>query len=76
MLAGALFNIKGSQLCFLTANHIVADLVSWRIILEDPEEFFSFLGNRRREDGAFQLWCDLQAKHSRNQIDLSQGHSL
>ena len=72
MLAGALFNINGSQLCFITAHHLVVDLVSWRIILEDLEDLLTAGKQMMEEIVSFPSWCDLQAKHSLNYLDPKQ----
>ncbi|KAI9691601.1 MAG: NRPS [Bathelium mastoideum] len=61
-----LFNMAGGdQLLFMVGHHLVIDLVSWRIILEDMEEL---LTNPERSSIAdppmpFQTWCNLQAQH-------------
>ncbi|KAL9079438.1 MAG: hypothetical protein Q9157_001692 [Trypethelium eluteriae] len=61
-----LFNMSGGdQLVFMVGHHLVIDLVSWRIILEDMEEL---LTNPQRSSIAdpplpFQTWCQLQAEH-------------
>ncbi|KAJ1972764.1 hypothetical protein H4R35_004493, partial [Dimargaris xerosporica] len=36
-VAGGLLNVDGTQVLFLAVHHLVVDLVSWRILLEDLE---------------------------------------
>ena len=62
------FNIaSGSQLLFMTGHHLVIDLVSWRVILEDVEELLSGAGEAPDHEMVlpFQTWCQLQAEHCR-----------
>lgn len=42
LFVAELFNDGGENKIFLTAHHLVIDLVSWRIILADLEEFLRF----------------------------------
>ncbi|KAK8031980.1 hypothetical protein PG990_001714 [Apiospora arundinis] len=53
------------QLLFLTAHHLVIDLVSWRIVLEELEQ--SLRGQPLPEPTglSFQSWMKLQADHAR-----------
>ena len=66
LFAVDLFNMaEGDQLIFMVGHHLVIDLVSWRIILEDFEELLS---NPQSSSKAFvplpfQTWCQLQAEH-------------
>ena len=60
------FNMTGgSQLLFMTGHHLVIDLVSWRVILEDVEELLVGTGAASDREAAlpFQTWCQLQAEH-------------
>ena len=63
-----LFNIHdGQQFLFLVAHHLIIDVVSWQVILEDMEELLS---NRNAASlleptAPFQAWCQLQAEHAR-----------
>ena len=64
-----LFNISGGdQLVFMVGHHLVIDLVSWRIILEDVEELLMDPGNSLATDAPlpFQTWCHLQAEHCKS----------
>lgn len=67
LFAMDLFNIKdGSQLLFMTAHHLVVDLVSWRVILQDLEELL--LNPASVSDAqpslSFQTWCKRQVENA------------
>lgn len=66
LLAGTLINMAGGEKrLFLTIHHVVVDLVSWRIILQDLETLL-----KSSRDGimaslpppplSFPGWCNLQ----------------
>lgn len=68
------------QALFVTIHHLVIDLVSWRIILEELE--CVLLGNDlpRTTSASFQSWRALQAEHAfkmkkASEIALERGHS-
>ena len=69
MFAADLVDVNGEdQLLFMVAHHLVIDLVSWRIILQDVEELLldpkaSILSEKPLP---FQTWCRLQAEHCRD----------
>ncbi|KAJ5794166.1 AMP-dependent synthetase/ligase [Penicillium paradoxum] len=52
----------------MTAHHLVVDIVSWRIILEDLEDFILNPEKTSSNDGSlpFQTWCHLQNEHCNN----------
>lgn len=54
------------QLMFLVAHHLVVDIVSWRLILEDLEEMLlePEKAALARSSLPFQTWCSLQAERS------------
>ncbi|OJJ46579.1 hypothetical protein ASPZODRAFT_117155 [Penicilliopsis zonata CBS 506.65] len=54
---------NGEQYIFLVAHHLVIDLVSWRIILEDVEEFLVYKNITRIPSMSFQTWCHLQLEY-------------
>jgi hypothetical protein len=72
LFAVDLFNIpEQDQMVFLTAHHLVIDMVSWRIILGDLEEILttgSIISSA--QPLSFQVWCTLQAEHSRTLTDV------
>ncbi|KAI4170935.1 MAG: hypothetical protein LQ343_004593 [Gyalolechia ehrenbergii] len=69
---GPLFSVDvfamedGSQLLFLTAHHLVVDLVSWRVILQDLEDILTNpKGISDTEPSfSFQAWSKMQVEHS------------
>ncbi|TVY44055.1 Nonribosomal peptide synthetase [Lachnellula occidentalis] len=64
LFAVDLFDVDGSeQLLFMVGHHLVIDLVSWRIILEDLEELLvNQSSSPTQEQLPFQTWCQLQAE--------------
>ena len=67
LFAVDLFNVEGSnQLLFMTAHHLVVDLVSWRVILQDTEELL--IDPTSVSDAqlslSFQTWCKRQVEHA------------
>lgn len=71
LLAVDLFETdQREQLLFLTASHLVIDLVSWRVVMEELEDILS---NPRAPMLApttmpFQAWCRLQVEHAQAQL--------
>ena len=67
LFSGDAFAVEdGSQLLFMTAHHLVVDLVSWRIILQELEDI---LTNPKAIPDAqpalsFQAWSKMQLEHS------------
>ncbi|KAF4501274.1 non-ribosomal peptide synthetase [Fusarium agapanthi] len=57
------------QLLFVVAHHLVIDLVSWRIILQELEE--TLLRPEALHDAdrplPFQVWCKMQSEHAEAQ---------
>lgn len=73
LLAVDYFRFKDKQqphVLSMTAHHLVVDIVSWRIILEDLEDIIQNPGKTASEDASlpFQTWCKLQAEHSKNML--------
>ena len=67
LFAVDLFNIEGgSQLLFMTGHHLVVDLVSWRVILQDVEELLTEPKSSEEVEPSltFQSWCTLQMEHA------------
>ncbi|MCJ1436746.1 hypothetical protein MMC27_006128 [Xylographa pallens] len=63
LFAVDLFDVdSGAQLLFMTAHHLVVDLVSWRVILEEVEELLTnpTAGAEAKPCLNFQAWCRLQ----------------
>ncbi|KAI1940061.1 hypothetical protein LOZ66_002496 [Ophidiomyces ophidiicola] len=54
---------KGDRYLRLTAHHLVIDLVSWRIILHDLEEYLTQGTLGREKPLSFRSWLRLQDEH-------------
>ncbi|KAF4996187.1 hypothetical protein FGRMN_4635 [Fusarium graminum] len=68
LLAADLIDREGQeQLLFLVAHHLVIDLVSWRIILQELEELLLQPDVTLSQDRPlpFQVWCDMQLHHAK-----------
>jgi len=65
IFAAVIFSIGDEQFIFLTAHHLVVDLVSWRIILQDLEELLRSSQYALTASMSFQSWCRLQGNHAR-----------
>ena len=66
LLAVDYFTVKDQpHVLSMTAHHLVVDIVSWRIILEDLEDFILNPKKTASNDGSlpFQTWCRLQEEH-------------
>ncbi|KAL4969111.1 nonribosomal peptide synthase Pes1 [Aspergillus stella-maris] len=66
VVAAALFDEAGQQILFLTASHLCVDVVSWRIVLQELEEFVDNGSVSSDAPLSFQSWCNLQLETSRN----------
>jgi hypothetical protein len=63
LLAADFFDFNGDQYVFLTADHIVIDLVSWRLLLEELEDILR--GDKLVPATIpLQKWAELQAEHA------------
>ncbi|KAH4211125.1 hypothetical protein HBI25_065040 [Parastagonospora nodorum] len=66
IFAVVLFNTStDGQYLFLVAHHVMIDLVSWRVILRDIEEFLTIGSLTAAKPIPFQNWLSLQAEHAR-----------
>ncbi|KAL1922694.1 uncharacterized protein VTP21DRAFT_10233 [Calcarisporiella thermophila] len=61
--SATLFEIKGEQRIHFTIHHLVIDLVSWRIILEDLEILLKG-GRLEEKTTSFQEWAIAQEQHA------------
>jgi hypothetical protein len=62
--AANLFEVPGvDQILFLVASHLSIDMVSWRLILQDLEEFLESGSTSSEPQLSFQTWCSMQAEH-------------
>lgn len=67
-----LFNIPNrNQIVILSAHHLVIDLVSWRIIWNDIEEFITHGKLLSQPTTSFRTWCRRQANIGRNLSPLA-----
>ncbi|KAL4950600.1 hypothetical protein BDW69DRAFT_187197 [Aspergillus filifer] len=66
VLAADLFDEAGQQILFMTASHLCVDVVSWRIVLQELEEFVVNGSVSSDVPLSFQSWCNLQFENSRN----------
>lgn len=72
-----LFNLPGAtQMLFLAAHHLVIDMISWRVILQDLEEILSTGTISSEKPLSFQIWCGLQEEHSQRSTTQSQIRNL
>jgi amino acid adenylation domain-containing protein/non-ribosomal peptide synthase protein (TIGR01720 family) len=63
LFAADFFDFGDDQFAFLTAHHLVIDLVSWRLLLEELEEILR--GGELLPPGLpFQKWAELQVEHA------------
>jgi len=63
LFAADLFSWGTEQYVFLTGHHLVVDLVTWRLLLEELEEILE--GNQLLAPGMpFQKWVELQSEHA------------
>ncbi|RHZ65567.1 Nonribosomal peptide synthetase 1, partial [Aspergillus turcosus] len=70
IVAADLFNVNGGeQILFLVANHLCVDMVSWRIILQDMQEFIETGSLSSDKPFSFQSWCELQLENSKSKAD-------
>ncbi|KAJ0418108.1 hypothetical protein BJY00DRAFT_315323 [Aspergillus carlsbadensis] len=73
IFAASLFEVPGvDQILFLVASHLCIDMVSWRLILQDLEEFLKSGSLSSEPQLSFQTWCSMQAKHC--EADDYQSH--
>ncbi|KAL2783280.1 hypothetical protein BJX66DRAFT_345079 [Aspergillus keveii] len=71
--AANLFEVPGvDQILFLVASHLCIDMVSWRLILQDLEEFLKSGSLSSEAQLSFQTWCKMQSEHC--QADDYQSH--
>ncbi|PLB47169.1 acetyl-CoA synthetase-like protein [Aspergillus steynii IBT 23096] len=59
---------EDGQFLYLVAHHLVVDLVSWRVLLGDLEEYLVHGRISGYPSLSFQAWCQLQADHARDYL--------
>ncbi|KAL4809630.1 hypothetical protein BDV18DRAFT_157379 [Aspergillus unguis] len=60
VFAADLFETKEQQVLFLVASHLCVDVVSWRIVLQDLEDFLETGSLCSEPPLSFQSWCQVQ----------------
>jgi amino acid adenylation domain-containing protein/non-ribosomal peptide synthase protein (TIGR01720 family) len=60
---------SGEQYLFMVAHHLVVDLVSWRIILQNLEKLLQGETLPPVKPLAFQSWVDMQAQHAKEKLN-------
>lgn len=66
IFAADLFEVQNKQqILFLVANHLCVDMVSWRIVLQDVEEFIESGSLPSDKPLSFQSWCEVQMETSK-----------
>ncbi|KAL5084629.1 hypothetical protein Trisim1_011538 [Trichoderma cf. simile WF8] len=61
-----------SQKLFVTVHHLVIDLVSWRVLLMELEEFLSVGKLESPATTSFRTWCDLQGEFAAEHLKGQQ----
>ncbi|RAH74069.1 nonribosomal peptide synthase Pes1 [Aspergillus aculeatinus CBS 121060] len=73
IFAADLFEVNGNQqILFLTASHMCVDMVSWRIVLQDIQEFLDSGSLSGEKPLSFQTWCSLQLEESKKRMGAIQ----
>ncbi|KAF2020287.1 acetyl-CoA synthetase-like protein [Aaosphaeria arxii CBS 175.79] len=71
LFAVQMFNTKDDgQILFIVAHHLVVDVVSWRIILDDFEECLNSASTTLQSALPFQYWVQRQASHARDPAQI------
>ncbi|KAL4997132.1 hypothetical protein BDV10DRAFT_186497 [Aspergillus recurvatus] len=65
VIAVDLFDKKVEQILFLVASHLCVDVVSWRIVLQELEDFVGTGSISSDAPLSFQSWCDVQREGSK-----------
>ncbi|KAL8946733.1 MAG: hypothetical protein Q9222_006910 [Ikaeria aurantiellina] len=66
LFAVDVFNVKGNgQILSLVAHHLIIDVVSWGIILQQLEDLITHQTNTLDQPLSFQVWCTLQEAHAK-----------
>lgn len=63
--AADLFDKNGQQVLFLVASHLCVDVVSWRIVLQELEDFINTGSLSFDAPLSFQSWCNIQLERSK-----------
>ncbi|KAF4769418.1 hypothetical protein HAV15_008425 [Penicillium sp. str.  len=63
---------NGEQFLGLMAHHLVIDLVSWRVLLQDLEDILNTGRTIQPLSISFQQWCRLQQSYARESLNPSE----
>ncbi|KAG8420261.1 Nonribosomal peptide synthetase [Metarhizium acridum] len=69
LVAAVVFNDADATSIFISIHHMVIDLVSWRILLQELECLLSSSGPPLPQTLSFQAWCKLQAQYAANNLE-------
>lgn len=72
LMVATLIDVAESQYLFLSVHHLVVDLVSWRVILEDIENILSGSKTPSPSPMPFETWTFLQADYAKNHLQVDQ----
>ncbi|KAJ5770015.1 uncharacterized protein N7511_002066 [Penicillium nucicola] len=79
VFAGMMCHVGEEQYLFLTIHHLVVDLVSWRVILEELEELLTHGAVHSEPSISYANWASLQAQYARSNLspeDVLQADAL
>ncbi|GLA80039.1 nonribosomal peptide synthase [Aspergillus tubingensis] len=73
IIAADMFEVRsGVTILFLVASHLCVDMVSWRIVLQDIQDFLDAGSLSPEKPLSFQAWCNLQLEESKKQTGRVQ----
>ncbi|KAJ5307881.1 nonribosomal peptide synthase [Penicillium atrosanguineum] len=75
LLAAVLFDDAEGQSLFIAAHHLIIDLVSWRILLEEFEVLLTGYQLPTAPTTSFRTWCYLQAQYAAEYLDPQEAPS-
>lgn len=70
------FKIAGRQMVFLAAHHLIIDMVSWRILIQDLDDILNTGLISSEKPLSFQIWNTLQQEHSQRPATQSKNRNL
>lgn len=75
----SLIQFNAKELLFITAHHLVVDVISWRIILDDISSFYQLLDENKEVNTAifnsqipFKKWTEILMEYSQSETLLSE----
>ncbi|KAL5341859.1 hypothetical protein BJX70DRAFT_395585 [Aspergillus crustosus] len=73
VFAADIFEESNQQILFLVASHICVDVVSWRIVLQELEDFVNTGSLSAEIPLPFQTWCNIQLENSKS---IGRSHDM